>query len=186
MFRDRSLVPAEAVRLLALGALMERDRRYDDLATEIRFFTQRIVGPSLDLLGSSLELLRIEGLAEQVAGTGKDGDQVLRITDHGRSVFKDLMASQLRAPVNDVGRFVVLLKLRFLEHLSDDDRDDQLDLIGDVIQTERARAQDLLKEYGDGPMSAWLKMEVDNLNARYTWVQHMLGDGPPGSDGAQD
>jgi len=176
MFRDRSLVPAEAVRLLALGALIERNRRYDELATEIRFFTQRIVGPSLDLLGSSLELLRIEGLADESAGTVKDGGQILSITENGRSVFLALMDSQLRAPINDVGRFVLLLKLRFLEHLPAEQQEDQLDLIGDVIQTERARAEDLLKEYGDGPMADWLRIEVETLNARFEWVQEKLSD----------
>ncbi|HYC12673.1 MAG TPA: hypothetical protein VEC75_00390, partial [Stellaceae bacterium] len=62
MFRDRSLVPAEAIRLTALGLLAEGPRRYGDLAAAVRHFTGRIVGPSLDLMGSSLELLRYEGL----------------------------------------------------------------------------------------------------------------------------
>ena len=66
MFRDNSLIPAEAIRLAALGLLAEAERRYGDLAGEIRHFTSRIVGPSLDLMGTSVELLRYEGLIEAV------------------------------------------------------------------------------------------------------------------------
>ncbi|HZB92408.1 MAG TPA: hypothetical protein VE397_13260, partial [Stellaceae bacterium] len=44
MFRDNSLVPLEAVRLCALGLLAEGERRYGDLAGEIRHFTSRVVG----------------------------------------------------------------------------------------------------------------------------------------------
>ena len=63
MFKDHTLLPAEAVRLAALGLLAEEPRRYGDLATEIRHFIALAVGPSLDLMGSSIELLRYEGLA---------------------------------------------------------------------------------------------------------------------------
>lgn len=174
MFCDRSLVPAEAVRLLALGALREQDRRYGELATEIRFFTQRIVGPSLDLLGSSLELLRLEGLAEAIEEGADDADTILRITPQGTLLFEDLMSAQLRAPINDVGRLVLLLKLRFLPLLPTEVQEDQLDLLGDVIQTERARAADLAKEYGNGAMAEWIAMDIEQAERRLEWLDGAL------------
>ena len=67
MFRDNSLIPTEAIRLAALGLLSEGARRYGELAAEIRHFTSRVAGPSLDLMGNSLELLIYEGLVEAVA-----------------------------------------------------------------------------------------------------------------------
>jgi hypothetical protein len=51
MYKDNSLIPTEAVRLAALGLLTEGPRSYGDLADEVRLFTSRIVGPSLDLIG---------------------------------------------------------------------------------------------------------------------------------------
>ena len=36
MYRDRSLIPSEAVRLAALGSLALGSKRYADLASEIR------------------------------------------------------------------------------------------------------------------------------------------------------
>ena len=73
MYRDNSLIPSEALRLAALGSLWQRPKRYADLATELRHFTGRIVGPSLELLGPSLEVLRLEGLIAAGAGAGPAG-----------------------------------------------------------------------------------------------------------------
>ena len=80
MFRDNSLIPTEAVRLAALGLLAEGQRRYGDLAAEIRHFTSCIAGPSLELLGTSLELLRYEGLVAAAADGGLAENALLEIT----------------------------------------------------------------------------------------------------------
>ena len=62
MYRDNTLIPSEAVRLLALGLLAGRPMSYAQLAREVRHFTGRIMGPSLDLVGAPLEVLKVEGL----------------------------------------------------------------------------------------------------------------------------
>ena len=56
MYCDNSLMPKEAIRLAVLGTLTSGlgSLRYADLAGAIRHFTSRIVGPSLDLMGTSL------------------------------------------------------------------------------------------------------------------------------------
>lgn len=174
MYRDRTLVPGEAVRLLALGALMEQDRRYGELATEIRFFTQRIVGPSLDLLGSSLELLRIEGLADAVEEPGPEDQALLRISESGQSLFEALMSAQLRAPVNDVGRLVLLLKLRFLRFLPEEAQEDQIDLLHDIVSTEKARAEELAREFEGQPVADWVTLEVTLAESRLVWLDQAL------------
>jgi hypothetical protein len=174
MYRDRTLVPGEAVRLLALGALMEQDRRYGELATEIRFFTQRIVGPSLDLLGSSLELLRIEGLADAIEEPGPEDQALLRISDAGKSLFEALMSAQLRAPVNDAGRLVLLLKLRFLPFLPKEAQEDQIDLLHDIVSTEKARAEELAKEFEGQAVADWIALEIDLAENRLVWLDRAL------------
>ena len=175
MFNDRSLVPGEAVRLLALGALMEQERGYGALATEIRFFTQRIVGPSLDLLGSSLELLCIEGLADHT-GSRVEEDSILKITSQGKTMFEALMGAQLRAPINDVGRLVLLLKLRFLSHLPPAAREEQLELLHDIVTTERARAEELRKEFEGQPMATWIAFDVRLSDQRLEWLEAALDE----------
>ena len=66
MYRDNTLVPREAVRLLALGILRTREITYSELAAEVRHFTGHMVGPSLDLVAPPIELLKVEGLVETV------------------------------------------------------------------------------------------------------------------------
>ena len=83
MYRDNSLIPKEAIRMAALGALVNGERSYIDVSTEVRQFSARIVGPSLDLLGTSIELLRLEGLIEVVDNCGGDGEELLRLTPNG-------------------------------------------------------------------------------------------------------
>ena len=56
MYRDKTLIPTEALRLLALGLLADAPKRYRDLAAEIRHFTSHVTGPSLDLLVAYEEL----------------------------------------------------------------------------------------------------------------------------------
>lgn len=167
MYRDRSLTPTEAVRLAALGGLMERPRRYGELAEEIRFFTARVVGPSLDLLGSSLELLLIEGLAEETGGEARE----IAITDAGRRAFHQLMDAVVRAPLNDVSRLVLLLKLRFVVLLDGETKEDQLDMIADLVRTQRARYAELAAEYADRPMAEWLAFDLEQAEKRLAWLE---------------
>jgi len=99
---------------------MEGERPYADLASEIRHFVGRVAGPSLDLLGTSLEVMCYEGLAEMDGPA--EGVARLHLTDLGRAQFRTLMTSGVRAPVNDVSKLVIALKMRFLHRLDRDDR----------------------------------------------------------------
>ncbi len=92
--------------------------RYADLAGAIRHFTSRIVGPSLDLMGTSLELLRYDGLIEALDGTGMEDNAVLTVTSAGKKEFETLMRSNIRAPSSDdLNKLIITLKLRFLHLL---------------------------------------------------------------------
>ena len=68
MYRDNTLIPSEAVRLLALVILAGAEKRYGELAGEVRHFTSHVVGPSLELVASPLELLKVEGLIDAADG----------------------------------------------------------------------------------------------------------------------
>src|SRR5271155_4923639 len=99
MYRDKTLIPTEAIRLAALGLLSECAQRYGELAAAVRHFASRVMGPSLDVLGTSIELLRLEGLVEPAAGGAMAEDALLRITDAGRAELKTLLMSRVRSPV---------------------------------------------------------------------------------------
>jgi DNA-binding PadR family transcriptional regulator len=168
MFRDNSLVPTEAIRLAALGFLAEAPRRYGDLAIEIRHFTSRVVGPSLDLMGTSLELLRYEGLIEAVDGQGMTDNAVLRLTAAGRAALVSLLQARLRSPAADLNRLALLLKLRFLPLLPPRDQQAQTELIRESCEAELARLQDLRRHHAEarGAFLDWLDQDIAALEAR--------------------
>ena len=169
MFRDNSLIPAEAIRLAALGMLAEAPRRYGKLAAEIRHFTSRIIGPSLDLMGTSLELLRYEGLVE--AGSGEDPD--LALTAAGREALRNLLRAGLRAPANDLARLALVLKLRFLHHLPNTEQAEQIGLVIGACESEMARLEDLRSRHAARPglFLDWLDHDLAQLKARIAWLE---------------
>jgi len=168
LFRDNSLIPTEAVRLASLALLAETPRRYGDLAAEVRHFTSCITGPSLELMGTPLELLRLEGLVASRSGTGMADNAVLEITEAGRVALGALLRAQLRAPSGDMNRLALLLKLRFLHLLPCEEQGAQIAHIADSLEAEIARLQDLRRGQEAAPpeFRAWLDQDIAALEAR--------------------
>jgi DNA-binding PadR family transcriptional regulator len=171
MYKDNSLVPSEAVRLAALGLLAKRDHAYADLARDIRHFTARIVGPSLDLLSPSLELLKVEGLIEAVGPTKSHDDQIVRITKDGRTELQRLMTANLRGPMGEVNKLIVALKLHFLDLLTPEQRRQQLEMLMEVCDRELVRLNDLRAHHtdSDSALIPWLDHEIEEVQGRRDW-----------------
>jgi DNA-binding PadR family transcriptional regulator len=174
MYKDHSLIPAEAIRLAALGMLAEAPRPYEALVAEVRQFVSRIAGPSLDLLGPPLEVLRIEGLVA-AAEPAADGTAMLRLTDKGRAELVRLLGATLRGPLGEFNKLVIALKLRFLAFLPVADQAGQLDLLAEACERELARLTDL-RGRSDGlpiPFVAWLDHDIAQIDARLRWVRDL-------------
>ena len=171
MYRDNSLIPKEAIRMAALGALINGERSYIDVSTEVRQFSARIVGPSLDLLGTSIELLKLEGLIEVVDNCAGDGEELLRLTPNGFLELKEYLKSTIRSGSSDLNKLVVALKLRFIEVLAPSERLDQLVGLQTMYQAERNRLQDLRKhkEWSAGMLQGLLDLELDVTDQRLFW-----------------
>ncbi len=185
MFPDHSLMPKEAIRLAALGLLAEAPRSYSDLANAMRNFISHVIGPNLDLMGSSIQMLCVEGLAEEysrpdatanptAATPGRDS--MLRITDSGREQLQSLLLASIRTPFNDVNKLVLALKMRFFASLSADDKARQIALIEVALEEEIARLEALcrerLSESGARDMLArWLTHDLDQLRASLDWFR---------------
>ena len=175
MFRDHSLVPAEAIRLAALGLLAEMPRSYADLAAEVRFLTSRIAGPSPELMGTSLELLRYEGLVSPVDGANADSE--LALTSNGRTALGDLLRANLRAPSTDLGKLGLALKLRFLDQLPAADQSQQIAFVVAACESERARLTELRTRHGAaaGLFRDWLDHDIAQIEARIAWLGSIEG-----------
>jgi DNA-binding PadR family transcriptional regulator len=173
MFRDHSLVPTEAIRLAALGMLAEEPLRYADLASRIRHFTSRIVGPSLELMGTSLELLRYEELVEAVDGTGMVDNALLRLTSAGRTALSALLTAGLGAPTGEINKLVLVLKLRFVHLLPPAQRAEQIGVIAACLEGEIARLEDLRRRDTEGSelFLGWLDQDIAQARSRLAWLE---------------
>ncbi len=172
MYRDKTLLPTEAIRMAALGALAQRPHDYASLAREVRAFASRVAGPSLDILGSSIELLRFEGLVAQVNGEAGPA-AMLEITEPGRDALTELLTSNLRSPTDGVSKLIFALKLRFLHLLEQADQRDQVDIMVEMSEAELARLQDLAARYVEEPghLQEWLRHDIGEVERRIAWLR---------------
>ena len=177
MYRDNSLIPSEAVRLLALGILATTDKPYAELAGEVRHFTAHITGPSLDLVASPLELLKIEGLIEPV-DEAESGDAArLRITAAGRDALMSLLNANVRPPVSDINKLIIALKMRFLHLLPESDQRLQVTMLSEMCERELTRLTELRGHHqgADGHLTDWLDHDIRAVRSRLAWFR-TLGD----------
>ena len=171
MFSDNSLLPKETIRLAALGILSDSPMAYADLANAVRQFVGRIAGPSLELTGPSIEMLRYEGL---VTPTGDTTDAPLTLTDEGRTELLTLLKATVRPPLTDISKLVIALKMRFLPLLNADERRDQVDLLIDASELEVARLTDLRDpDAQDTYFQDWLNHDIDLAIARLNWLRDL-------------
>ena len=176
MYRDNSLIPRETIKMAALGALIERERSYDDIANEVRSFISRIVGPSLELMGTSIELLKVEGLIETVNDNDKDDASLLRLSPAGLQELKEYLRSNLKSGGSELNKLVIALKLRFIDILNDDERRDQFLAIRDIYHNEKRRLDDLKNQ------TAWLtgfllesiELDLYVVNKRIEWCDQRI------------
>lgn len=168
MYPDNSLIPSEAIRLAALGNLAEAPRSYAALALEIRHFTSRIVGPSIELIGPPIELLAVEGLVDS-AGPGEDS--LIRITEAGHQELRRLLSANLRGPLGEFNKLVIALKMQFLHLLDREARLGQAELLIESCERELTRLADLRAHHAarGGWLVEWLDHDIAQIEARLAW-----------------
>lgn len=169
MFSDNTLTPKEAIRLCALGTLAAGAASYADLAMSVRHFVSRIAGPSPEIMGHSIELLKYEGMVEAEGG----GDAaLLSLTDAGRDELRQLLTTNVRAAPTELNKLIIALKFRFLHVLEAVDRETQVDLLIDVYERELARLDDLRRHHADdcGFLVPWLDHDIATLERRVVWL----------------
>lgn len=172
MYRDNTLIPSEAIRLLALGILAGTPSSYAALAREVRHFTGRIVGPSLDLVGAPLEVLKVEGLVTTVDADAEGEDALLTITEQGRAEMLQLLAANVRPQISDLNKLIIALKMRFLHLMDAEGQKVQTELLHDIGERELARLTDLRQHHAEesGHLQDWLDLEITQTRARLEWL----------------
>ena len=169
MYADNTLTPKETVRFCALGLLTDGGRTYSELAISIRHFIDRIQGASLDVLGTSVELLKYEGLVITYESVG---GEILQITDKGHKELITLLTANIRANSSDHNKLIEALKFRFLHILDQSRKSDQVDLLIERAEQELFRLFNLRNYYIQEPghIVDWLDQEVGELESRLKWL----------------
>jgi len=176
MYRDNSLIPRETIKMAALGALIGRNRSYDNVASEVRSFISRIVGPSLELMGTSIELLKLEGLIETVYQDDQSQTELLQLSVAGFEELKEYLRSNLKAGGSELNRLVIALKLRFIDILSEDEKREQLSAIKEMYLNERKRLEDLKSQpsWTTGLLSESIELDLSIANKRIVWCDKKI------------
>ena len=171
MYADNTLTPKEAIRLCALGTLAVKPYRYSVLANSVRHFVSHLLGPSLDMMGTSIELLKYEGLVESVEDDGAD-DEEIAITEEGRTALHALLTANVRSSAQDLNDLIIALKFRFLHLLAASDQKDQIALLKDVCEGELGRLENLRQHHGEdeGHLPQWLDQALHETESRLTWL----------------
>ena len=172
MYADNTLTPKEAIRMCALGTLAVAPLRYSVLVNSIRNFVSHILGPSLDVMGPSIELLRYEGLVVPIDGIGMEDDAELAITEAGHQELRNLLTANIRSAATELNKLIIALKFRFLHLLEKDDRCIQTDLLYEVCENELARLDDLRQHHEEegGFLLQWLDHDISLLESRLNWL----------------
>lgn len=175
MYKDLSLLPRQAIRLAALGILAAGPMSYARLASEVRQFTSRLAGPSPELMGTSIELLRLEGLARSTDGSDDEShpETVMEITGEGRAELIELLGAPVRPPSTEIGRLILGLKFRFMHLLDAPARSDQIAMMIEACESELARLVDLRTRHVEelGNLIGWLDFEIGQVEDRLEWLR---------------
>lgn len=171
-------LPKQIFRLCAIGTLLQEGRMtYGALAESVRNFMAHLVGPSLDLMGSSMEVLRYEGLIEAAAHSDmrspSTADSLLQATAHGKDEFAALMMTPVESTLGDQTKLVITLKVRFLHLLPTDMQRCQADeLTGHYEQAlSRLKSLNALYERESGHLAGWLQHDIAQMERRLSWFR---------------
>ena len=172
MYTDNTLTPKEAIRLCALGILSGGAIRYSDLANEVRHFVGHLVGPSIEVLSPSIELLKYEGLVTPLKGTGMEDDASLQITAKGKTELHALLTASLRSGAAELNKLIIALKFKFLHLLTKPEQQDQAELLIDVYESALARLINLRQSHEDsaGYLTSWLDHDIKTIESRLEWL----------------
>lgn len=178
MTRDPPLQPKQALRLCALGELAQSGPLpYAELASRVRAFTIHLVGPSVDMMGGSLELLRYDGLIAPPEGTpeGRHDAAPMTITEAGRGEFDALMTAGLGDPLGEIAKLVVTLKVRFLHLLPRDRQRAQVAGLIALYEREIARLAALHADHAGEPghLGGWLAHDIAQYERRLAWFRDL-------------
>jgi DNA-binding PadR family transcriptional regulator len=124
-------------------------------------------------MGTSLELLKYEGLVSPVDGIGMEDDAILSITENGLAELRNLLTANVRAQASEMNKLIVALKFRFLHLLDNEDQRVQAEILIEAQEVELARLEELHRIHNDedGHLKNWLNHDIEGMLSHLEWLK---------------
>jgi hypothetical protein len=106
-----------------------------------------------------------------------EDNALIAVTPAGRVEFEKLITARLR-PSSELAKLLTALKFRFLHLLAPNERQNQIELLIDALETEIARLTDLCEHEatmrgGDAYLVLWLNEEIGQSRTRLDWLNKL-------------
>jgi hypothetical protein len=127
-------------------------------------------------MGTSIELLKLEGLIETVNDNDEDDASLLQLSPSGLQELREYLRSNLKSGGSELNKLVIALKLRFIDILDDDEKRDQLLAIRDMYYNEKRRLEDLKNQttWLTGFLLESLELDLFVVNKRIEWCDQKI------------
>ena len=127
-------------------------------------------------MASPIELLKVEGLIEAAESKAAGDDEPLRITETGRAELATLLMANVRAPVSDINKLILALKLRFLHLLEPAEQALQVEALVEMSERELVRLTELRAHHTAEPglLVDWLDHDIAAIRDRLDWFKDLL------------
>ena len=127
-------------------------------------------------MGTSIELLKLEGLIETVNDNDEDDASLLQLSPSGLQELKEYLRSNLKSGGSELNKLVIALKLRFIDILDDDEKRDQLLAIRDMYHNEKRRLEDLKNQttWLTGFLLESLELDLFVVNKKIEWCDQRI------------
>ena len=178
MQRDRALIPVEGLRLAALGILARQGpMAYASLATMVRLFATSYGASPVDVMSSSIELLRFEGLIEIGEREEDQGSAPVALTARGREELERLMIAPIKV-AGAYAKLLVALKMRFFHLLGNEEKKRLAEVLGDALRAKGRVLSICAATWRGGCRFPCLARPRPGEGCRRTRVARRIGPGP--------
>jgi hypothetical protein len=109
-------------------------------------------------------------------GQSLTADSTVQLTEAGRAALIELLNSRVRAPLTDLMKLVIALKLRFIHLLSQDEQRAQIEMLAELTESELVRLNDLRTQYAESGdlFGDWLAQDIAQTEQRLAWYRDRL------------
>lgn len=171
------LDPSDVVLLTVLGAVHDAPRSLAEIIAAARDLAPDAWQPTADVIGDGVAGAINAGLLEAVPAATA-ASVIFRITDHGRTAFRDLLRRPAPCQGEPLRRTCMATKLCYLDCLEPLERSSQLEDLARPYQDgiEELRRRSAEQSARLSPPQRWLHHEIERCEWELAWLDRLRTD----------